>query len=445
MNGEDSLLKILIQLGVIGQADVKAARDLLVETGNAAKGQAGALDDLGKKTEETGNAFSQFNKHGAETRRLLAELDRITPGFGTAMRGLLMDMGPMAVAILSIEAAVTWWKFYKDEEKAATEQHAKDMEMWEEATRSALVQQWEFNKSIQEISDPLKKNQTILEQSNALLENRLKIFKELSHNAEANKEAERKTEQEKINNLKFALDQAAMLEGEHEESMADLKSRYAEAEKSKNSALMNDLTENLKPLEDKIAADKKQIEELTGKLNTSKQEQIEGFNPAVTEAVLQGQGSSQFENLRQQFLKFGGVGGSGARAFSGIWNQHENRGTSQDEVIQALVNALATLSRQKAPFPGVGGDINERENSGFAAWGRLGQPLPNPEASGFVLPRPPEPSISGPQTNDHFKLVIDAFNASAKERDDAILTALSKATEQNRITMFKVHSMASVQ
>ena len=91
MADADKTLKLLLEMGVVGREDVKAANDLLSETKDTTK-------DFTKETDKSAEATQGFNVQGRAQFLLFSEINRILPGLGTAMHAAFA--GPLAPIIL---------------------------------------------------------------------------------------------------------------------------------------------------------------------------------------------------------------------------------------------------------------------------------------------------------------------------------------------------------
>ena len=150
------------------------------------------LQDLSGATEESGqSAMHSMESHRA-LHMALNKLNEIVPGLGTVtnlaamgFRGmagaeltaaeatdvLISSMGPLAILLLSIQAAIEYWHLY---EKAAKDAAAAQAEAWkgiEASTKKALDAQLAFNAAIsgQDVS-PTKKYTEELEKRKAVLQ-----------------------------------------------------------------------------------------------------------------------------------------------------------------------------------------------------------------------------------------------------------------------------------
>src|ERR1700733_9453279 len=80
------ILKILIQLKVIGADDAKAAKDLLEETGTV--------------TRKTAEHVHLFSDEGREAHRVIGEINQVLPGTGNLFREAFNPSALGAVGVL---------------------------------------------------------------------------------------------------------------------------------------------------------------------------------------------------------------------------------------------------------------------------------------------------------------------------------------------------------
>jgi hypothetical protein len=183
-DNSDNVLNVLIKLGVIGQADAQAAKQLLAETAGASEqlkgklgdstaalgeyqGQSEALGEAeGKTAEQTrDSATAQLALHQA-----LDKLSEVLPGLGGRLNQLTQghqdsaeatktgaaanetfraSVGPIAAVILTLQTAAEYWDKYKEHVQSAQETHSAALKQMEISLRSALQAQSEFNGAIQ--------------------------------------------------------------------------------------------------------------------------------------------------------------------------------------------------------------------------------------------------------------------------------------------------------
>lgn len=157
-------LKILVELGVIGQADVKAATELIREAGDAAgKDLATSLpegSELWAKyknvLDQSGEAGGKFSVHGREMKMVLNQLDQAIPGLGKSIEGLGKVItgtgGGMIVLQLAIEATKVYWDLYQQSVAAAEQQTATKFDKMRETARNALQELEAYQAKLAEVS-----------------------------------------------------------------------------------------------------------------------------------------------------------------------------------------------------------------------------------------------------------------------------------------------------
>jgi hypothetical protein len=128
---------------------------------------------------ETGKEAGIFNLHSHGTRMIAAELNRIIPGLGLAFRGLTMAMLPIAAIALAIQAAVTWWKIYRDEIEAVANAQAAALDKMRKATSDAVVENTNFAKAMEDTGTAAEKLNTALSDQQTILNAQIKARKDL--------------------------------------------------------------------------------------------------------------------------------------------------------------------------------------------------------------------------------------------------------------------------
>jgi hypothetical protein len=207
MADSDNTLKLLIEMGVVGQEDVKAANELLGETGKSAGEGA---EGLGK-----------FQIAGGGTRLIAAELNRIIPGLGIAFRGLTTALGPFAIIALSIQAAITYWKLYNDAVTEAAAAHGKALDQIRSAYKDAREEVENFDTAMKEASRPKNEASDMLHNAQAVLDAQMKGRKELLKLDEENEMAKAGTPEEKSAIKKKYAGRETGLDAEGEQGKID--------------------------------------------------------------------------------------------------------------------------------------------------------------------------------------------------------------------------------
>ncbi len=182
-DNSDNVLNVLIKLGVLGQADAQAAKQLLLETTEASeqlKGKMaestdalshyqsqneGVRDAMGKTAEQTRDSVAAQ----LVLRQTLEKLDAAIPGFtshlnqftqghqesakaavaGTmANESFLASLSPLAALMLTLQTAAEHWDKYKEHVQSAQETHSAALKQMEISPRSAPQTQPAFNLAV---------------------------------------------------------------------------------------------------------------------------------------------------------------------------------------------------------------------------------------------------------------------------------------------------------
>jgi len=89
---EDKVLKLLIELGVVGEADAKAAANL--------------VEDLGKQAGHAAAPVKELEGNSREFHKVASELNRVIPGLGEALMLLKHDGDSAAVTMIGMSMAI---------------------------------------------------------------------------------------------------------------------------------------------------------------------------------------------------------------------------------------------------------------------------------------------------------------------------------------------------
>ncbi len=207
---------------------VKAAKSEMESGGGAfiPDNLAGKLKETGAAMDEAGGkAGNSAGKHLA-LRRIMGELNRISPGLGEAMHllseayleageaaeggavgvagftaaldALLVSLGPLIIAMLSIEAVMQYWDMYKDKVKAAQEAQTEACKKMVEDTHAARKAVEELNEAMH----PKEHNTAETDEKNLArqkqdLENNYNRQKELNKAQEEKEQAGARSGEEK--------------------------------------------------------------------------------------------------------------------------------------------------------------------------------------------------------------------------------------------------------
>jgi len=170
-DNNQAILEILIRMGL----DDAAAKDAVRQI----EGIKGSTSGLSAETAKATEASGGFTRKGYEMRIMAAELNRVLPGLGLAFRGLTSAMGPFIVVALAIQAAVTLWKFYKDEVALAAKAHTDAMDKMRKSTHDAVEELSKFKTAMAEGESATQRDTAALAEGEAILEAQIKARGEL--------------------------------------------------------------------------------------------------------------------------------------------------------------------------------------------------------------------------------------------------------------------------
>ena len=205
MADSDKTLKLLIELGVIGQEDAKAAMGLLDEM---KKGQTDLAKEMGVVTVNSADVDRAIAKSGeasveARSKHMLlhhafAELNKVVPGLGTiinvfernldragaagpkaaaglatvgagaeaagagcaaaepAVASLIMTLGPLIIIMEAVQLATELWDMHMEKVKEAAAAQAEAYKQIEEASKKAFAAQQELNDALHPKPDAVK-------------------------------------------------------------------------------------------------------------------------------------------------------------------------------------------------------------------------------------------------------------------------------------------------
>lgn len=220
MADSDNTLDFAIKLGVIGKEDAAALRELVDENTTAATGLSNATGKIG---EAEGTAAGKTREYKAENeglRQALGQLNDVVPGLGTTLgllsaaydeestaaeagvtanESFITSMGPIAIVLLSIQAAAEYWDLYKSKAEAAAAAQTAALEKTVSSLREALKAQEAFNHATggEEKADPLKQYSDKAQQDTDVLRARVEGHKELLKIQEGQQLSAAKTPEEK--------------------------------------------------------------------------------------------------------------------------------------------------------------------------------------------------------------------------------------------------------
>jgi len=205
MADSDKTLKLLIELGVIGQEDAKAAGQLMDEM---KQGQTALAKEMDVVTVSQGDVEKALTKGGEASvgarakykllHQTFAELNKIVPGLGTilnvfergldrmgdagpkaaaglatvgggaeaagagcaaaepAVASLIVTLGPLIIIMEAVQLATELWDIHTEKVKVAAAAQAEAYKQIEEASKKAFTAQQELNDALHPKPDAVK-------------------------------------------------------------------------------------------------------------------------------------------------------------------------------------------------------------------------------------------------------------------------------------------------
>jgi hypothetical protein len=395
----DKTLKILIQLGVIGENDVKAAKELVGDL-NKEMGVINVTQDQANKIlNNASESSNKFSMEGREMKRVLNELDAVVPGLGKSIEGLGKTItgtgGGMVVLQLAIEATKLYWDMYQESQARAAEQTATKFDRIRRVARDALAEIEDYKARLEKATRPDDAVGDKLANDRAVLAAQFAGKRKLLGAEQDQELAGAATpEEQAIIRKKYAAKATELDSQQETASLALLKSTIstlqtqkesdlAERERIKNSLDANvqergkmmglglpttgydeeiaRLTVQMRELGDRITGAQTRITHYAAEAGTA--ETVHGINqfsrsasqnPTITRAVMAGgfdagkSGASLTEEQLRANMEltklFSGMHG-GQQALIAIVGHAIQKGTTQQQQIEALQNAMATLQR----------------------------------------------------------------------------------------------------
>jgi len=264
MPDSDKVLAILIQLGVVGQQDVKTATDLLQENVAATIAGSKATEDLGAKTEDAAQSVKLFNVHSSEFNQLVNGLDRVAPGLGLALKAAFNpeNIG-LAAAVTAVSLFNDW---LKEGERSAQEMADKLAQLNTDVWVAQVKAIGEVKKAIDDSNAALSKGfdkeavKDYYGLQKALLDDRVEQEKKLWDVLEKTELAQAhgdKTQEEIIRNRYERLrQQSDASKGPGELSLLRGQSAQEDLERMEAQKALDTAKQNLKTRGPKLAADK---------------------------------------------------------------------------------------------------------------------------------------------------------------------------------------------
>src|SRR5450756_1567083 len=265
MADSDKILGLLVNIGVVGQADIKAANDLLAETASKAEESGKKAANAAEKKKQLAKVMDELNKISpgvGDGVNLLAQAymkagaaaegGKVSmAGFATALSGLTRSGGPTMIASLGIEAVTTWWDFFKKKAEAAAKAQAESMDKIRESTKEALDEHANFDEAMKKASEPEDKFAESLAHAETIILAQTEAKRKLLKLDEEAELAKAKTPEEKEAITKrYDQKDAALSSGEESEKIDALAKtgEAARVERDKAETEKTDLTEKIKAI-----------------------------------------------------------------------------------------------------------------------------------------------------------------------------------------------------
>jgi len=264
----DKVLEILIKLGYVGGDQAEAARKAIAgikqETGDLSQTLPEGSEIWSKYKNVLGEAkkgAEGFTESGHGMRHIATELNHVIPGLGMAFRGLVTAMGPVAVVVLALQAAITWWKFYRDQVEEAAEAQAKALDKMRAATRGAVEENTRFAKSFEDVRTASQITDEALKDAQAVLEARLKALGKIT--GQDVSAGERQARIDLLGNV------IASAESKIGQLTADYRGVYGQIVAAKTPEERETLTKKLKADDDEIQGLREQVRRMENERRTS--------------------------------------------------------------------------------------------------------------------------------------------------------------------------------
>jgi hypothetical protein len=96
----DTSLKVLIELGLVGEDQGTAAKKILEDIGDGAKKMGAATSDMGDESKKASEKLGLFEGEGRETHRIIGDINQILPGTGALFREAFNPSALGAIGVL---------------------------------------------------------------------------------------------------------------------------------------------------------------------------------------------------------------------------------------------------------------------------------------------------------------------------------------------------------
>jgi len=393
MADSDNTLKLLIQLGIIGQADAQAAKDLLVETKKSAEDLSASMPESWQKQENFNKAIGggsraaeEYSKHAEGMRKVIGELNRVVPGLGEAFKAVETTMeggnATLILVALAIQATMTYWDLYKEKVTAAAEAQAKAFDKIRESTRAALDEQKSFTEEMKAAAEPQDAYAAALGRANTILDAQIKAKRALMKADEDAEMAGAKTPEEKEAIKKKYGEKGDAASHDEEQSKIDVMQEVlrkvvddqAELERQRNAAKEEIRDAVASHQTDLIPELNKKVEELDKKIVSAQEHQTQyradirtastvgginddsrtmAGNRTISKGVEGIDAAAHGQKLTQEQVKANAAltqlfsqQSGGIAAMQSIIKYHLQHSTTQAQETEALKKALATLQGQ---------------------------------------------------------------------------------------------------
>lgn len=405
MADTERILSLMVEVGIAGEKDARALKDLLEETASVAgKDMATSLPAGAEAWSKYKNVLGQtagesegMNLHGREMKKVLHEIEGVVPGAGQAIEGLTKVLtgagGGFAVVQLAIEAAKLYWDLYEQSMAAAAQRQAERFDKMRTVAREAWQEMEDYKNKMAKASKSEDPEAEKLARDQAVQAAQFKGRRDLIKAEQERDEAGAQTPEEKAAVKKRYADKNTELDSQEEaaksallrSTVSNLKDEIAkiDAERAKNKNEIDaNVLERGKNMQMGIATTgyDQAITELTGKNaelaaraerlrkhmtdyggQADTQEAVHDVNefgrlavknPTVARAVTEGglapgaPGVALTEAQRHantELSKAFGQHQGGIQTMISIMKHAHDVGSTQQQQIEALTNALATL------------------------------------------------------------------------------------------------------
>lgn len=281
MADSDKTLELLIKLGVIGKEDAQAANDLIKETSADMGVLTVTQSQANEITKAGGEEMGKFSIKGREFHEIVSHLNRIVPGLGTAMKGvsaasegMLLSIGPLLIAVLSLDVATESWKGHQEEAKQKADALTASLDKQRQAFRDANEEQKKYNEELAKAGRPQNEIIDQMERAITVYEAGRKAKRKLLGDAGAGKselsvfDNETDAQKLRLENKGWADLQDDMW---HKQDQRDKLSDQYQYINPKDTKAIDDLTAQIRALDDQIIKDKDALGPLSRKTDTESQ------------------------------------------------------------------------------------------------------------------------------------------------------------------------------